>query len=300
MPIRQLADAGAQSTCSSPITAAQTSATLVSASGFPAILSGGQQSVTILDSGNPAYNPAAPLATPYEYQPVNAIAGNVLTFGTGGGGASRAAYASTTPHGYFAGATIAAGILAEDIFASVPWKFDEQTPSGVSSVRIPASGSIPASYLGVNFRRIEIDVQGRSSNASGSVDLQLRANSDVGGDYDWQRFFGAGAGGGWSAGEGHGVTFMALGFAAGASAPQNSAAHTNIILPNFASTVWDKFFTAHGTLASAYSAGNLFNVEASGVWRQGAGSAVAVTSLTVLLSAGTFVAGSLITTYLWP
>src|SRR5262249_11973391 len=103
MPIRQLADAGAQSTVSAAITSSQTSVTLQSAAGFPAILSGGQLSVTILDTGNPGFLAASPLATPFEYQQVNAIAGNVLTFGPGGGAASRVAYGGTTPKAFFAG-----------------------------------------------------------------------------------------------------------------------------------------------------------------------------------------------------
>lgn len=108
MAPRVFNNAGAQSTCASPITAAQTTITLVSASGFAAIPAGSITEITILDSGNPSFNPANPLATPYEYQPITAISGNVLTINS----STRAAYAGTTPHAFFTGATIASGLLA--------------------------------------------------------------------------------------------------------------------------------------------------------------------------------------------
>lgn len=178
MPIRQLADAGAQSTVSSPITATQTSVTVASASGFPAIVSGGQLSVIILDSGNPAWNPASPLATPYEYQPVNAIAGNVLTFGPGGGVASRASYAGTTPRAYFSGATVAAVLLAEDIVASAPWKiFEQYVTSGTVASFNPTS--IPNTY-----RDLEVFWGAVTDQSSGQF-LNLQANADTGNNYSW-------------------------------------------------------------------------------------------------------------------
>lgn len=190
MPFRQLGDAGAQSTCASPITNSQTSVTLQSTTGFPALLTSGQLSVIILDSGNLAFSSASPLSTNYEYQPVNAIAGNVLTFGLGGGAASRAAYAGTTPKSYSAGATIAVVMLAEDIVASAPWKFDEQIVSGVSSIRIPAAGSFPTSYLGVNFRHIEIVYRLRDLGAGVGVgQLRMQWNGDTTASYFWGNLF---------------------------------------------------------------------------------------------------------------
>src|SRR5258706_15219485 len=107
MPIRQLADAGAQSTVASAITAAQTSATVASASGFPAILAGGGElSVVILDPGNPAWNKDPPLSTPYEYQQVNPIRPDILTFRPGCGGPPRSPLAVPTPKAFCARATI--------------------------------------------------------------------------------------------------------------------------------------------------------------------------------------------------
>lgn len=295
MPIRQLADAGAQSTVSGAITAVQTSVTLQSASGFPGILSGGQLSVTILDSGNPAFNTAAPLATPFEYQPVNTIAGNVLTFGPGGGAASRAAFAGTTPHAYFAGATVAAGMLAEDLIASAPWKFDDQSPSGVSSITIPASGTIPASYLGINWRDLLIVGIGRSNAAQNGATLQYTFNGDVGNNYTWQKgIFNNGT-----------VTHTTSGTAVAsvdnlrvtaANALANYAGYFKILICDFAQTTFYKHTEAFSqTYETATTAGE-FEVTGSGNWQNTA----AITSVTLTLAQGTFVAGSRIRSYLIP
>jgi hypothetical protein len=183
LPLRQFADAGAQSTVSSPITNAQTTVTVASATGFPSIVSGGQLSVIIYDSGGLGYVAgASPFTVNYEYQPVDSIVGNVLTFGLGGGAASRAAYGGTTPKAYSAGATVAVVALAEDIVASAPWKFDDQTLSG-SSVRIPASGSIPSSYLGISYRGLRIRWKVRTTSGNTVDTLGLTFNGDAGANY---------------------------------------------------------------------------------------------------------------------
>lgn len=293
MPIRQLADAGAQSTVSGAITAVQTSVTLLSASGFPGILSGGQLSVTILDSGNPAFNAAAPLATPFEYQPVNTIAGNVLTFGPGGGAASRAAYAGTTPRAYFAGATVAAGMLAEDIIASAPWKFDDQSPTA-SSVTIPASGTIPASYLGINWRDLLIVGIARSNAAQQATTMFYTFNGDSGPNYTWQKgIFNNGT-----------VTHVTSGVATtsidnlripAANALANYAGYFRILICDFAQTTFYKHTEAFSQSYETATAAGEFEIVGSGNWQNTA----AITSVLLSLT-GSLVAGSRIRSYLIP
>lgn len=295
MPIRQLGDAGAQSTVTAAITAVQTSVTLVSGTGFPAILSGGQESVIILDSGNPAYSATSPLATPYEYQPVNTVVGNVLTFGLGGGGASRAAYSNTTNHAYFAGATVALASLAEDYIASVPWKFDEQSPSGVGSVRIPASGTIPASYLGVNYRHLQIIGIARGDTAALFADIWLQFHGDTATNYDYNQLVGNNA-----AASSFGVQSTAnpaIARMPAASAPAGVAGDFTIDVVHFANTAFAKH--AKGLCASFEGTGlaNWYNIFRSVHWFT---SGTAVDFLTLGCSAGNFAAGTLICTYLIP
>lgn len=293
MPIRQTADAAAQSTVSGAITAAQTTITLVSATGFPAILTGGQQSVTILDSGNPSWNASTPLATPYEYQQVNAIAGNVLTFGPGGGAAARSSFAGTTPKAFFAGATVAATLLAEDIVASAPWKYDEQTPSGVTAVTIPASGTIPASYLGIPFRHIKIVFEGRSSAAAFGVDLAIQFNGDNTANYNFNQLYGA-------AGAAASSTITATASAGVARVPAASATavlsgFAVIHIPSYSRTTYQKMALCQGV---SYEGGStsFFTLERNAQWN----STAAITSILLFLTNGSFVSGSLVTTYLIP
>jgi len=290
MPIRQLADAGAQSTVALATTNSQTSVTLGSASGFPAILAGGQLSVTILDSGNPGYNPAAPLATPYEYQQVNAIAGNVLTFGPGGGAAARSSFAGTTPKAFFAGATVAAGWLAEDILASAPWKFDEQTPTG-TSVTVPASGSIPASYLGINWRQLRVVITGRTALAAALDSIGLRFNGDTASNYTWSALAATAA-----TPTGvlpTGATSIPVGQLPAASAPASLPGVIEIIIPEYASTGFLRI--ARSTIGAHGGGTNFEDAIFFGNWN----SSVALTSFTVFAS-GAFVTPTRITTYLEP
>lgn len=179
MPLRLIADASAQTTIALALTSGAASFVGQSTANFtvPQNFGGGVGRLTLLDSGNPAWNPAAPFATPFEYcdytnnnTGTNTISG--LTRGVAG----------TTPHSFFAGATVAQGLLAEDILASAPWKFDDQSPSGVNSVTIPAVGSIPSSYLGVSWRDICIKFHGQAST-TGSQGVFLQFNTDTGAHY---------------------------------------------------------------------------------------------------------------------
>jgi hypothetical protein len=293
MPIRQLGDAGAQSTVTGAITAVQTSVTLVSATGFPAILSGGQESVIILDSGNPAYSANSPLATPYEYQPVNTIVGNVLTFGLGGGAASRAAYAGTTNHAYFAGGTVALASLAEDFVGSVPWKFDEQFPSGVTAIAIPPSGTIPSSYLGVPYRHIQIEWVARTSVAS-NADVYIQYNGDGTANYSYQQLFGT-ANAVTYANPTAAVTAGNIGQVPG-SPSGTGFGSGSVKINHFASVLVQKIARGDSSYIAA-SVSTSLELRRTMYWNQ---SGSAITSISFGLSTGNFVAGSLVTTYLLP
>jgi hypothetical protein len=292
MPIRQTADAAAQSTVSGAITAVQTTITLVSATGFPAILAGGQQSVTILDSGNPAWNASTPLATPYEYQQVNVISGNVLTFGPGGGAATRSSFAGTTPKSFFAGATVAATLLAEDIVASAPWKYDEQTPT-TTSVTIPASGSIPASYLGVSWRHIQIKWTGRTTSGNNSDQLGIQFNGDTGASYDNQVLLvNAGT---TTPAQSFANTVGRVGFVPGATtgAPILSAGRIEIF--NYVTNTARRYVEA---FCIQNVAGITFGFEMNATgWRN---STAAITSILLAPTTGSFASNTLFTTYLIP
>ena len=301
MPFRQLADAPAQSNTAAgaAITAAQTSVTLQSASGFPAILTNGQLSVTLLDGGNPAFNPAAPLATPFEYQQVNGIAGNVLTFGPGGGTAQRVAYASTTPRAFLAGSIpnapiIAAGMLAEDIVASSPWKFDDQSVSAVAQILIPAAGSIPASYLGITWRHLEIRFRLRTGGAANGVSsLFVQFDGDTSANYAWGQIFNNPPSSvGYN--EIFAQTWMALGMVPQAGSTANMFGEGSIHINDYTGSQIKK---ARGWSDGSYGLGTpgIQFALRHGIWN----NAAAITSLRLFPSDGTTLTGG-VQTYLIP
>lgn len=181
MALRLIADASAQTTIALALTSGATSFVGASTANFtnPAGVSANALGrLTILDAGNPAFNPAAPLATPFEYcdYTTNTVGTNTISGITRG-------VAGTSAHAFFAGAIVAQGLLAEDILASVPWVFDEQIVSAAASIRIPASGSIPASYLGINWRNIVVKIEGRGDTAAFFTDILFRLNGDSGNNY---------------------------------------------------------------------------------------------------------------------
>lgn len=148
----------------------------------PAAFGNGQGSLTILDQGNPAYNAAAPFATPFEYAyyTTNTVGTNTISGLTRG-------VAGTTAHSFFAGALVAQGLVAEDIVASVPWVFDEQVLGGTAaSIRIPASGSIPASYLGINYRHLRIKWFLTAGTNGTTTSLVAQFNGDTATNYSYQ------------------------------------------------------------------------------------------------------------------
>lgn len=295
MPYRQLADAGANSTIPGILGAANTTVTLQSASGFPGVVQGGQLSVTILDTGNPAYNAAAPLATPYEYQQVNGISGNVLTFGPGGGAAARNSYAGTTPKTFFAGATIAQTILAEDVVASAPWKFDEQLLAAPASpIRIPVSGSFPASYLGVSFRHIRIQGQARGDTAGNPVDVAVTVNGDTGTNYAWIQLYSNNTTtvGNFTTG----VANIPLLHIPAAGAAAGQAGSFVLDIENAFGTTFAKNFTARSLSIEQFATANAWEIFRGGVWN----NAAAITSLSLAPAPGNFIAASIFTTYLIP
>lgn len=277
MAIRQLLNAPAQSTVALAITNVQTSVTVASAAGFGSILAGGGQlSVVILDSGNPAFNAGNPFATPWEYQPVNGIAGNVLTFGLGGGGAARAAFAGTTPSAYFAGATVAAALIADDLTSSAPWKiFEQVVTSGTIASFAPAN--IPQTY-----RELEIDWGAITDQATGQ-NLLMRCNGDSTANYNWITSDNSLAGGAAFTTVGNLVTSIRIGTAG------TNIASGRFVIQNYAFSLAAasmRQFTGMWTQDSDST------MKGGSVWGEWKNSANALTSLSIFPAAGLLKVGS--------
>lgn len=290
MPFRLIADAGAQTTISLALTSSATSFVGVSTANFsaPQNFGNGQGSLTILDAGNPAWNAAAPLATPYEYAyftnnntGTNTISG--LTRGVAG----------TTAHAFFAGAIVAQGLLAEDIVASAAWKFDEQLLAGTAtSITIPASGSIPSAYLGVNFRHIQIEFCCTATTSAGPVTLSMRYNGDNGNNYVYNGMDATGSSL-TSVGLTSNVASLRVGALPGSNTSGNEAAGT-ITVYNFVATNPRRAFTS----VTWRDDSNGVGLESlSGLWLN---TSNPVTSVTLFPGSGSFSANSLFTTRLLP
>jgi hypothetical protein len=293
MTLRLLADAGAQTSIALALGSGATSFVGGSTANFaqPQNFAGGQGSLTILDQGNPSWNPAAPLATPYEYAYYN----NNNT-GTNTISGMTRGVAGTTAKSFFANALVAQGIIAEDIYASVPWKFDEQSPAGTAaSVLIPASGSIPASYLGVSWRCIHIRYQLRTNSGNATDFLTLRLGTgggavDASANYNQQNLQGSAAVA--SAGSSGGTTSIRAGILIGGTGTATKIAQGEIVIFNYAGTTFQKVITAlNGNWPGS---GNPSTELDWGDWS----NTGAITSVSLIASAGNVT--GLVTTYLEP
>lgn len=277
MPLRLIADAGAQTTIPLALTSGATSFVGASTANFtqPQNFGNGVGRLTLLDAGNPAWNPAAPLVTPFEYcdytnnnTGTNTISG--LTRGVAG----------TTAHNFFAGAIVAQGLLVEDILASSTWKFDEQNPTSGTSITIPSSGSFPASYLGIAWRHIDIEYT-INGGASGGV-LQMQYNADVAAHYEFNQVLLSG--GAWTfGGIQTGQTSMRVGVANTTGTIANKG---YIEIPDYVEAVWRKLLTYRCIRNDAGAEGLEIGM---GVWTLS--PAAAITTITLFLSAGAYASG---------
>jgi hypothetical protein len=291
MPLRLVANANAQTTIALALTAGASSFVGGATANFtnPAALAGGVGRLTILDAGNPAYNAAAPFATPFEYADyttntvgTNTISG--LTRGVGG----------TSARNFFAGAIVAQGLLVEDILASTPWKFDEQTPSGLTTVTIPSSGTIPASYLGVNWRNIRIVLEGRSTAAALNADVQLQFNGDTTpANYSWNQIIGNNS---LASSTGAVGAIPIVARVPAATAPVGLSGSATIEIASFARTTFAKTLRATSMSFETGAVVNFYTLLRAANWNNTA----AITSITLLMNAGNWAAGSIIHTYLEP
>jgi|ERR1041385_4783644 hypothetical protein len=259
--------AGGQSTCASPINNSQVTVVLQSTSGFPAPLSFQQFSAIILDSGNPAWDPDNPLATPYEYVfcTGNNTGTNTLTITRGQEG--------TTGHAFSAGATVAGIMLPSDFTASFPQKLGENTLTGLSTTL--GTFTIPSGWRSL---RIKGNAQGNGAQ----VNIGVQFNGDTGNNYSYLHIFSAGAGpNGPAATIGNNAVI--------AVASNGFSTSWEASIPNYAGTV-----LVNKPVASTYSTQGFVGVLA-GYWNQSS----AITSVSIIAS-GNCITGSFVEVFVDP
>jgi hypothetical protein len=155
------------------------------------------------------------------------------------------------------------------------------------------AASVPFSSIPATYRDLRIVVRGRSDAAGvNNVDLRMQFNGDTGANYDSvftinnnsNTFFN---------GEIIAGTYGYMGQVSAATAPSGVPGVSEIRVYDYRGTTWNKEWQAHCATKRAASTGNLFNFHTSGQWR----STAAITSLTVLPSAGNFIAGTVVSLY---
>lgn len=167
------------------------------------------------------------------------------------------------------------------ITSSLVW--DTQSPTGVSAVTIPASGSFPTS----GFFGIEIDCYVRAATAATVEDLLLRFNADAANNYYWAHGFENNATPQSSTVQNSGYIDVAQYPAASASS--NCPGWVRIFIPGYSSTSFHKTVEARGGGIDSSSA--YIQKRVTGLWTPASPAAITTLSLTAQ-NGGNFVTGS--------
>jgi hypothetical protein len=158
---------------------------------------------------------------------------------------------------------------------------ETQSPSG--------TGTVTFSSLG-EYQNLRIVINARCTTAASSEAVAVRFNGDTGNNYDWQEAYTGQA-------IASGQQAMATSHGKFATVPCASAA-ANLYgpsvaeIPNYRGAAW-KTGHSSGTSQTQTSAGNMYTLVGGFTWR----STAAITSVTVRLGSGNFVAGSTVSIY---
>lgn len=206
----------------------------------------------------------------------------LLLASTGGGGGAPVAHAASHENGGSDEINLT-GLTGLGTPGLV-W-IEEQTPS--------ATGTITFSSLGA-FTHLEIRWMARGDTAAVSVDLQIQFSGDTTAVYDTELLYNSTATAA-AAFEIRSAAQGTIGTLAAASATANRAGGGTIRIYDYRGTTFDKVATADNHWAQSTSAANILTRLFGVTWRNA--TPAAVTSVTLKLSAGNFVAGSKFTAY---
>jgi hypothetical protein len=187
--------------------------------------------------------------------------------------------------------TSAGGSLATTSYGTVPIKFGEIAGNGTGTLSFT---SIPSS-----FRKIVIDVYGRSSASSVNDILYMRLNNDSTAVYDYQYILTTGSTANTdSLGHVLAATAMQVGYVAGGTGPTNAMAYSRIEIMKYTDGSFDKPVIFHFAIANAYSVNNEYTGNGVGFWRNG--TPQAINRVDLLCNSGTWHGNSLAIMYLYP
>lgn len=153
------------------------------------------------------------------------------------------------------------------------------------------TASVTFSSISGSYKHLMLIVDARETGAVTVDNLLLRFNGDTGANYDYQRIRAVGST--LSGAEFFGLTSAVVGWITGSSGTANFSGISDILIPNYASTVFQKTaisrtFTRHSTATLGMS---ILTIGAA--WR----STAAVTQIDLLPSSGNFLTGSRFSLY---
>ena len=226
------------------------------------------------------------------------VAGNCVTWatsttlgdtgaicGTGGGGGVTSV-ALTAPSGFsVSGSPItSSGTIA---ISGGPFVRFGQTVASGSPATLTVS-SIPGGYT-----NLRIVLTGRGTTSAASTSVLMQFNGDTSADYDAQvvQTFNTTV----SATSNSNQTTLYAGFVPAATATANRSSTNEWTIGDYTGTTFDKVVTGVQSIGTASVAGSVFTQQTAGIWH--IATPAAITSVTVLLSAGNFVDGSKLTVY---
>lgn len=149
--------------------------------------------------------------------------------------------------------------------------------------------TLPQSYSSVIIK-----VWGRTDAASAEENILIRFNADTGTNYDYQMAltFGTTA----SASEGVAVDSIIAGGVPGTTVAAGASGVAEISIPFYRNTTFDKDVLVNSYAKRGTATGTFRQRVVGGTWRNTA----AITSVTVALTAGNFLAGSVIEVWMVP
>lgn len=154
-----------------------------------------------------------------------------------------------------------------------------------------AQGSVTFASLPTNYRDLRIVVRGRGDAAATTTSLLLQVNGDSGANYDWAVDEGTASATVGAASVAQ--TSAVIGWLPGGTSPASAGGATDITIPNFAGTTFQKSFRGNTGVKQGTTSNSIITAQFSGFWRNTA----AITSITVSPDAGNFAAGSIISLY---
>lgn len=154
-----------------------------------------------------------------------------------------------------------------------------------------AAADITFSAIPATYRHLKVVFSGRGAAASSSRELRVRFNGDAGGNYDRESLRGNDTTA--AAFTSAGGTYIGGMEIAGDSAPAGRVGAVSIDIPDYRGTTFHKALLATCFAARGTTGPDLFVFTIGGLWR----STAAITSVTLLLETGNFMAGSVATLY---